>query len=56
MSEGGFLIPEVIETPINKWQLFKQRYFPYWLKGIFPIKVDRIDVRKEFMKLMSKDR
>lgn len=55
MSEGGFLVPEFIEMPINKWQVFKKRYFPWWLRRIFPVKVDRIDVRKEFMKNMSKD-
>ncbi len=37
--EGGFLIPEREEVPINKWQLFKQKYFPLWLLRIFPIKM-----------------
>jgi len=36
--EGGFLVPESSEYPANKWQLFRQRYFPFWLLRVFPIK------------------
>jgi len=36
---GGFLVPEISEHPANKWQFFKQRYFPSWLLRIFPVKM-----------------
>jgi len=41
-QSGGFLVPTVIEEPINKWQAFKQRRFPYWLQRIFPVKTKKI--------------
>ena len=39
--DGGYLIPKYIEKPISKWQAFKQRYFPFWLKRIFPVETYR---------------
>lgn len=43
-GDGGFLVPECWDVPINKWQRFKQKYFPYWLRRIFPIKTEKIPV------------
>jgi len=37
-QEGGYLVPAYMERPMNKWQAFKGRHFPYWLKRMFPVK------------------
>ena len=60
----GFLVPEKISIPINKWENFKQRYFPYWLQKIFPVKTKEVNFRKfliehskeEDMKIMKKEK
>jgi len=54
-SSGGYLIPAIIETPKNKWQVFKSRYFPHWLQRIFPIKVNREDFKGIFLEIMKND-
>ena len=54
-DEGGYLVPTKISIPINKWQSFKQRFFPYWLTRIFPVKMDDIDVPKVFLKHLEEE-
>ena len=41
-TDGGYLLPAYVEEPINKWQAFKQRRFPFWLKRVFPVKTNKI--------------
>lgn len=42
----GFLVPEMIAVPVNKWENFKQRFFPYWLQKFFPVKTKEVNFRK----------
>lgn len=46
----GFLIPEKMPIPINKWQWFKLRYFPYWLQKLFPVKTKEENFREFLIK------
>lgn len=55
-NNGGFLVPSVIEIPKNKWQAFKIKYFPFWLRDIFPIKAEKIDVKKKLLDSMRAEK
>jgi len=52
-SEGGYLIPKIIEIPNSRWQLFKAKHFPRWLQWVFPIKVEKIDFEAKFLNIMK---
>lgn len=54
-SEGGFLVPEYLEEPINKWQAFKWRYFPFWLQRIFPVKTHKTHLPSLFKEMLNKN-
>ena len=49
--KGGYLIPEAYDFPKNRWQLFKERHFPCFLKRLMPVKYRRVDMRKDLLKL-----
>jgi len=53
-ADGGFLIPETISVPINKWENFKQRYSPCWLKKIFPVKTKEVNFCEMLIKVATK--
>jgi len=55
-EEGGYLIPSIIEYPENKFEAFKERYFPQFMKRIFPVKVKQIDFKKRFLEIMKEER
>lgn len=38
-----FLGKKKYQHPDGVWQCFKQKYFPYWLKEKFPIKIKTIE-------------
>ena len=52
--EGGFLVPGHTEWPINKWQAFKERHFPYWLKRIFPVKTMAFPMAEYILELLAR--
>lgn len=54
-SDGGFLVPTAISMPINKWQSFKWKYFPLWLKRLFPVKTAQFEVAKILKEQLSKN-
>ena len=45
-NDGGFLVPTKISIPVNKWENLKQRFLPYWLQKIFPVKTKEVNFRK----------
>ena len=49
--QGGYLIPEVADFPENRWEEFKERYFPYFFKRLMPVKYKRINIRKNLLKV-----
>lgn len=55
-GEGGYLVPECIYEPINSWQKFKHKYFPFWLLKIFPVKYNEIRVADLLREELKKER
>ena len=51
LEEDGYLIPEVADFPRNRWQAFKEKYFPYFLKRLIPVKYEKVKVRENLLKM-----
>ena len=52
-AEGGYLIPEVAYYPKNWWELFKERWFPLFLKRFWKVKYEKVPVRERFLRLVK---
>jgi len=50
---GGYLFPSVIRVPISRWQALKERWLPWWIRRVWPVKYDVVYPRDALIRFLE---